>query len=155
MRNVPSVRTLKKASARALYPWFADPGVKLVWYSRVVYALCVVIAAFGHKQCLMISELVGIQLFFSMIGMSGRSRHSLNSRLLRTLASVVFGVWLSAVVTLALFCFEGVKWLVALVSGGTVQYDYVFFLSSIIFAVLITTWLLATRASNTADHMEG
>jgi hypothetical protein len=155
MQDVHIRRALIQAVAYALYPWIADPRVKLVWYSRVVYVLCVVIAVFGHKQCLMISELVVIQLFFTMIGMSGKSGYSLNFPLLRTVATVVYGVVLSAIVTLALFCFEGAKWLVVLVAGGAVQYDYVFYLSSIIFVVLMTTWLLATRTSNATDHVEG
>lgn len=155
MQDVHKRRALKQRAACALYPWIADPSVKLVWYSRVVYALCAVVAAFGHKQCLMISELLVIQLFFTMIGMSGRSRYSLNFRLMRTVANFVFGVWFSAVVTLALFCFEGVKWLVPLVTGGAVQYDHLFYVSTIIFVVLMTTWLLATRTPNARDHAEG
>lgn len=145
MQDVSSTRSGMTALAQALYPWFTNPSVRLVWYSRVVYALCVAVAAFGHKECLMISELVGIQLFFSLIGMSGGSRHSLNSHLLGTLAGVAFGVAFSALLTFGLFCFEGVARLVIFVDGGAVQHDYVFYMSPVIFAVLIVTWLLATR----------
>lgn len=143
---------LRKAFAQALYPWIADPSVNLIWFSRIVYAILVAIAVFGHKECLVISQIIGIQIFFSLMGMNRASQHSLKSRLLHTLASGVIGMAFSAVVTLSLFCFEEVALLVAVVTGGTVQHTYVSYLSLIVFVVLATTWfVIAGMSKRTKD----
>lgn len=141
----------KRAFAYALYPWIADPGVKLVWFSRGVYLSCVAIAAFEHGKCQLIAQIIGIQTFFSLIGMNGKSRRSLKSPILRTSTSTILGLYCSAVLTLALFCFKEIAILVDAVTGRTVQYDDVFYPSVVIFVVLATTWVLVERLSTAAD----
>lgn len=142
MEEADKAGKVRQAAAQTLYPWLADPCVDRVWLSRAVYALCVAVAAVEHKDCLMVSELIGIQLFFSMIGMSRGQRYGVPSRALRTVAYVVFGIAFSAIITLALFCFEGV----AILAGGTAQqHELVLYLSPVIFAVLVANWLLAGK----------
>lgn len=151
MEDASKRRIRKRAFAYVLYPWITDPSVKFVWFSRGLYLFCVVVAAFEHKECLFISQIIGIQVFFSLVGMNGASRYSLKPRVLRFLANVTIGLFFSAVLTLALFCFKEAEILAAIITGSTMQYDYVFYLSVLIFVLLATTWLLVERRTNTVD----
>lgn len=48
--------------------------------------------------------------------------------------------------------FEELTLLVELANGRATHYDYVFYLSPVIFVVLTSTWLLAAKSSNTMNR---
>jgi hypothetical protein len=154
MSDVITGDKLKEGLAHALYPWIADPSVRLVWPCRIVYAICAIVAAFGHKECPMVSEIIGIQIFFtSLMGMNTKSRYSLKSPLLRKSASAVIGLALSTIVTLSFFCFEGAAQLVTFTIKGVIQPTYVSYLSPFIFLLLASTWFLVAKMQNVTESL--